>query len=87
MRKRQVLVFFGGFALFIIFLASVTKVPTFRWARKAKSDGGNNGTDTHLGKAPWTRLVGGADGYYVFENVYVRDRMLCESQFSTCVST
>jgi hypothetical protein len=32
-------------------------------------------------------LLGGADGYYVFENVYVRDRVLCEPHLSTCVST
>jgi hypothetical protein len=29
-------------------------------------------------KHPWTRLVSGVDGFYVFENVYVKDRQLCE---------
>lgn len=27
---------------------------------------------------PWTRVIAGADGYYLFENLYVKDRMLCE---------
>lgn len=36
-------------------------------------------------KHPWTRLISGVDGFYVFENVYVRDRQLCEFGYA-CLS-
>lgn len=30
----------------------------------------------------WTKVLGGTEGFYVFENVWIRDRVVCESSFS-----
>ena len=27
----------------------------------------------------WTKVLGGTEGFYVFENVWIRDRVVCES--------
>jgi hypothetical protein len=30
-------------------------------------------------KSKWTKVLGGTEGFYVFENVWIRDRVVCES--------
>jgi hypothetical protein len=30
----------------------------------------------------WTKVLGGTEGFYVFENVWIRDRVVCESSIS-----
>ena len=30
-------------------------------------------------KSRWTKVLGGTEGFYVFENVWIRDRVVCES--------
>jgi hypothetical protein len=33
-------------------------------------------------KSRWTKVLGGTEGFYVFENVWIRDRIVCESSIS-----
>jgi hypothetical protein len=35
----------------------------------------------------WTKVLGGTEGFYVFENVWIRDRVVCESSFSLHISS
>jgi hypothetical protein len=37
------------------------------------------GNDGQGGRGALSRVIAGCDGFYVFENVYVKDRKLCES--------
>lgn len=76
-RKRQLFAVSGVFALLTISLVALTKEnPDSNNPFRVPSRGGQEHFGRDLPKEPWTRLLSGSDGFYVFENVYVRDRML-----------
>lgn len=82
-RRRGIV---GGFLVVCIILLLLHPTPWGKYARSqvfrpsSSSEKENSSTlDVEQEqKHPWTRLISGVDGFYVFENVYVRDRQLCE---------
>lgn len=92
-RRRQFFTFAALFAFFTIALIGFPKKNSFErvgavdGVEEIAPHGGINGGQDFYGvtregeegrKQPWTRLLAGTDGFYVLENVYVRDRILCE---------
>lgn len=76
-RKRQLFTISGVFALLTISLVLLGKENASSSYPYYDSGRGGQELSGHLRpKEPWTRLLSGSDGFYVFENVYVRDRML-----------
>lgn len=64
-------------ALAFVWVSSTTDVYTI-FADKGRVHVGNTQTHQTRQRHPWTRVIAGADGYYLFENLYVKDRILCE---------
>jgi hypothetical protein len=80
-QRRKVL--FTAFAAACVLLLLLHPTPVGQYARHktfgtAYSKFHNSEVDESRVKHPWTRLIAGVDGFYVFENVYVKDRQLCK---------
>jgi hypothetical protein len=74
--------FYIGSALFLI-LCTFLYGPSFRTPyglkEEKQSPSGTGSYDaSRLTNGGYTRLITGVNGFYSFENVYVRDRTLCE---------
>lgn len=81
LQRRKVLL--TAFAATCVLLLLLHPTPVGQYARQKTfgttySKFHTSEVDETRVKHPWTRLISGVDGFYVFENVYVKDRQLCE---------
>ncbi len=83
-RRRLVIL---GFAVSILVLAGLAHPQARRTYSGLLPYGWRSSTlhgaeESHVGAEArvggFSRIIAGSDGFYVFENVYVRDRKLCE---------
>ncbi|KAJ9116174.1 hypothetical protein QFC20_000854 [Naganishia adeliensis] len=79
LQRRKVLL--TAFAATCVLLLLLHPTPVGQYARQKTfgttySKFHTSEVDETRVKHPWTRLISGVDGFYVFENVYVKDRQL-----------
>lgn len=77
-RRRIVFVALTTICVILVLLLLNPSIPHSYVHRTTFSQTTKNHEDESRIKHPWTRLVSGVDGFYVFENVHVKDRQLCK---------